>query len=179
VSIWHDDVVGVILGDGPGKRLIEEISDNLGIRDRILTPGNVSREHYFEVLSFGSIFFVESLDHITYSIMYPSKISDYIYIGKPFIWSLNPESKSWHDYPLLVKPAKYIDSFFDHNEEYVSEVASLIHRFINDNSFKTQCFVKFNEIKNGFKSWTEIANDVLATYEKLKPMNDIPDSQKR
>ena len=39
--------------------------------------------------------------------------------------------------------------------------------------------MKFNEIKNGFKSWTEIANDVLATYEKLKPTNDIPDSQER
>lgn len=172
-SKWRDDIVGIILGDGPGKRLIEEISDNLGTRDRILTLGNVSREHYFKVLSLGSIFFVESLDNITYSIMYPSKISDYTYIGKPFIWSFNPESVSWKDYPLLVKPAKCIDNFFDGNEEYVSDVASLIHRFIDDNFFKTQCFAKFNEIKNGFKSWTEIADDVLAIYEKLNPMNDI------
>ena len=59
--------------------------------------------------------------------------------------------------------------------EYVLEVASLIHRFINDNSFKTQCFAKFNKIRNGFKDWDEIAKDLLAIYEKLKPINCIKD----
>lgn len=179
VSEWHDDVVGIILGDGPGKRLIERISENLGVKDQILTPGNVSREHYFDVLSFGSIFFVESLDHVTYSIMYPSKISDYTYVGKPFIWSFNPESISWDDYPLLVRPARYVEKFFDGNQKYVFEAALLIHRFINNNSFKTKCFEKFNTIRNEFKDWDEIAKDVLVIYEKFKPTNYIKDSEWR
>lgn len=171
VNVYHNDVSAIILGEGPGKSLIEAISVNLGIKDRVLTIGNATRKDYFRILDIASIFFVESFDHITYSIMYPSKISDYVYAGKPFIWSFNPESSPWNDYPLLVKPAKLLDNFFVANEEYISEVTSLIDRFINDDSFRTMCYSGFGKMKSGLPSWTGIANDVIVLYKKLNTMS--------
>lgn len=60
----------------------------------------------------GVHFLVESPDHIPYSIMDPTKISDYVHIGKPFIWSFDLETQAWENYPLLVNPARYTNKFF-------------------------------------------------------------------
>jgi hypothetical protein len=44
--------------------------------------------------------------------MDPTKISDYVHIGKPFIWSFDLETQAWENYPLLVNPARYTNKFF-------------------------------------------------------------------
>ncbi len=56
VRKWHNDVVGIILGDGSGKDLREEMVDNFGIKDRVITLGQILRKHYLNVLSMGYIF---------------------------------------------------------------------------------------------------------------------------
>jgi len=163
----HNDVVALVTGDGPGKDKIEEISQNLGVKDAVLIVGNISRDLYFSFLKRAHICFVESFDDKTYQMKDPSKISDYVQVDCPFIWSSNKESKLWKDYPLLVKPPDLKNDIYKLNGNYISSIAKLIDLYIADKSFRQRCVLSFKELKENFPNWDSISRSVMDIYRSL------------
>ena len=166
-DMGYNNVIGLVMGNGPGKDKIEEISQKLGVTDAVLMTGNINSELYFDFLKMADICFVESLEDQTYQVMYPSKISDYVYVNCPFIWSLNKESRSWKDYPLLVKPADLKNDLGNINGNYISSIVKLIQLYASDRSFRQRCFFSLKELKANFPNWSDISESVMGIYRRL------------
>jgi glycosyltransferase involved in cell wall biosynthesis len=157
----------LILGDGPGRKYLELESKKLGVGDNIIFTGRLEKNEYFDTLAKSDICFVESLDHLSYNVMDPTKVSDYLAAGKPFITGRTPESDQWWNYPLLVKPPKLTSDTCSEADDYICEIVKKIELFFLDEKFREKCYIGLQNIIEQVPSWNEIAMEVMHVYGDL------------
>ena len=156
-----------VLGDGPGLKYLMSQSHKLGVSDKISFRGALSTNDYLSALSNSDLCFVESLNHLSYRVMDPTKISDYLTAKKPFIVGRSLETDQWVDYQLVVEPQSII-SFCDMEiENYIDEIVAKIEKFISDEMFRERCYASIDKIISSSPTWEDVAMDIHGIYERF------------
>jgi len=156
-----------VLGDGPGLKYLMSQSHKLGVSDKISFRGALSTNDYLSALSNSDLCFVESLNHLSYRVMNPTKISDYLTAKKPFIVGRSLETDQWVDYPLVIEPPSII-SFCDMEiKNYIDEIVAKIEKFISDEMFRERCYASIDKIISSSPTWEDVAMDIYGIYERF------------
>lgn len=157
----------LVLGEGPGKKFLELEARRMGVIDSIDFTGKLEGDDYYAALERCDLCLVESLDHISYKVMDPTKVSDYLAVGRPFVIGRTPESELWKDYPLIVEPPKLSTKLGFEAESYIIEITGKILQFFLDGEFRKKCYTEIQKIIAQAPSWDDVATEIMLVYENL------------
>jgi len=131
INLGVNDFTILIMGRGPGSKVLEELANALGVKEHVIFTGYVSESLYPEYINCIDIGFYESYANSGYEVMIGTKMLEYMAAGKPVIAGNVGENRyALGDTEQLVQPCD-LSSDTD-MERYIDEITKKVMKLIRE-----------------------------------------------